>query len=196
MLSGLLVDIILVGYNLSQPENVTLRPHWRELESLRGLTERIRFHTDILYINNMDYRGAATNVDAKLLSRFICNWSKMVCSGGHDPKSTVHNRMYSIGMCEYQYDFRDLNNFFELAAEDRLLERTLHNNPSADTQQLIDSNYFKKIDLELPWIDGLCHIHSLWQDYCTTEWNSSKPISENIYSVTQQEMALAAYLNQ
>ena len=101
MLSGLLVDIILVGYNLSQPENVTLRPNWRQLESLRGLTERIRFHTDILYINNMDYRGAATNVDAKLLSRFICNWSKMVCAGGYDPKVTVHNRMYSIGMSEY-----------------------------------------------------------------------------------------------
>lgn len=194
-LSGLLVDIVLVGYDLNKPENVTIRPHWRLLESLRGLGENGRFHTNILYINNMDYMGAATNVDSSVLSKFLCHWSKMVCAGGYDPKLTVQSQVYSIGMSEYQYDFRDLNEFFKLSAEEILLDRTLNSNPSADTQELVDTNYFKKIDIDLPWIDGLCHIKSLWESYCTAEWDSSKPISENAYSVSQQEMGLAAYLN-
>lgn len=194
-LSGLLVDIVLVGYDLNKPEDVTIRPHWRLLESLRGLGENRRFHTNILYINNMDYMGAATNVDSRVLSRFLCHWSKMVCAGGYDPKSTVQSHVYSIGMSEYQYDFRDLNEFFKLSAEESLLDRTLNSNPSADTQELVDTNYFKKIDINLPWVDGLCHIKSLWESYCTAEWDPSKPISENIYSVSRQELALAAYLN-
>lgn len=194
-LSGLLVDIVLVGYDLNKPENVTIRPHWRLLESLRGLGENGRFHTNILYINNMDYMGAATNVDSSVLSKFLCHWSKMLCAGGYDPKLTVQSQVYSIGMTEYQYDFRDLNEFFKLSAEEILLDRTLNYNPSADTQELVDTNYFKKIDIDLPWIDGLCHIKSLWESYCTAEWDSSKPVSTNTYSVSQQEMGLAAYLN-
>lgn len=194
-LSGLLVDIVLVGYDLNKPENVTIRPHWRLLESLRGLGENGRFHTNILYINNMDYMGAATNVDSSVLSKFLCHWSKMVCAGGYDPKATVQSHVYSIGMSEYQYDFRDLNEFFKLSAEEILLDRTLNSNPSEDTQELVDTNYFKKIDIDLPWIDGLCHIKSQWETYSTAEWDSSKLISANAYSVSQQEMGLAAYLN-
>ena len=194
-LSGLQVDIILLGYDLNKPGDVTRRPHWRLLESIRGLGEVARFHTNILYINNMDYMGAATNVDARILSKFLCHWSKMICSSGFDPKSTVHSRVYAIGMSEHQYDFRDLNEFFKLSAEERLLERTLYNAPSLDTQELLDKNYYKKIDLDLPWLDGLCHIQSLWNLYCTTQWDSSKPISENGYFVAQQELKLASFLN-
>ena len=194
-LSGLQVDIVLVGYDLNKPEDVTIRPHWRLLESIRGLGVGSRFHTNILYINNMDYMGAATNVDSRVLSRFLCLWSKMVCAGGFDPKATVQSHVYSIGMSEHQYDFRDLNEFFKLSAEERLLDRTLNNTPSADTQELLDTNYFKKIELDTPWLDGLCHIQSIWNQYCTSKWDPSKPICDNDYSVSRQELALAAYLN-
>ena len=195
MLSGLQVDIVLLGYDISKPENVTIRPQWKLLESIRGLGEGSRFHTNILYINNMDYMGAATNVDSRVLSKFLCHWSKMVCAGGYDPKATIQSHVYSIGMSEHQYDFRDLNEFFKLSAEERLLDRTLNDTPSADTQELLDTNYFKKIDLDLPWLDGLCHIQSSWHSYCTSQWDPSKPLSENCYSISQQELSLASYLN-
>ena len=194
-LGGLLVDIVLLGYDLNKPGDVTIRPHWRILESIRGLGEGARFHTNILYVNNMDYMGAATNIDSHILSRFLSHWSKMVCSGGFDPKATVHSHVYSIGMSEHQYDFRDLNEFFKLSAEERLLDRTLNNSPSSDTLELIDTNYFKKIDLNIPWLDGLCSIQSSWNQYCTTLWDSSKYLCENEYSVSQQELKLASYLN-
>ena len=194
-LGGLFVDVILLGYNLNEPGDVTIRPHWRILESIRGLGEGGPFHTNILYVNNMDYMGAATNVDSRILSRFLCHWSKMVCSGGFDPKATIHSHVYSIGISEHQYDFRDLNEFFKLSAEERLLERTLNNTPSSDTQELIDCNYFKKIDLAIPWLDGLCSIQSLWNQYCTAQWDPAKPVCENEYSVSQQELTLASYLN-
>ena len=195
MLSGLQVDIVLLGYNLNKPEDVTIRPHWRLLESIRGLGEGSRFHTNILYINNMDYMGAATNVDSRVLSKFLCHWSKMVCAGGYDPKATIQSHVYSIGMSEHQYDFRDLNDFFKLSAEERLLDRTLNDIPSADTQELLDTNYFKKIDLDIPWLDGLCHIQSSWASYCTSQWDPAKPLSENCYSISKQELSLASYLN-
>ena len=194
-LSGLQVDIILLGYDINKPENVTRRPDWKLLQSIRGLGEGARFHTNILYINNMDYKGAATNVDSHILSIILSHWSKMVCSGGLDPKSTIHSHVYSIGMSEHQYDFHDLNEFFKLSAEERLLERTLNNTPSSDTQELIDLKYYNKIDLDIPWLDGLCSIQSLWNQYCTVQWNPSKPVCENEYSVSQQELTLSSYLN-
>lgn len=194
-LGGLLVDIVLVGYDLTKSEDVTLRPHWRVLESLKGLTVQNRFHTNILYINNIDYKGAATNVDSRILGKFLCNWSKMVCSGNYDPKATVTSKVYSIGMSEYQYDFRDLNDFFKFSAEERLLDRTLNSIPSPDTQALLDFNYYKKIDLNLPWIDGLCTIQDSWSTYCSTEWNPSMPLADNPYSLARQEQEIASYLN-
>ena len=194
-LGGLLVDVVLVGYDLNKPEDVTQRPHWRVLESLRGLGVQHRFHTNILYLNNMDYMGAATNVDSQLLGRFLCNWSKMVSSGGHDPKATVNSKVYSIGMSEYQYDFRDLNDFFKLSAEERLLDRTLNSEPSPATRTLLNYNYYKKIDLSLPWLDGLCAIQDSWNSYCSTPWNPSRTLADNPYSVSRQEQEIASYLN-
>ena len=194
-LGGLQVDVVLVGYDLSKPEDVTQRPHWRVLESLRGLGVPNRFHTNILYLNNMDYMGAATNVDAELLGRFLCHWSKMVSSGGHDPKTTVNSKVYSIGLSEYQYDFRVLNDFFELSAEERLLDRTLNNAPSSATQTLLNYNYYKKIDLSLPWLDGLCAIQDAWGQYCSTPWDPTKRVADNPYSVSRQEQEIASYLN-
>ncbi len=194
-MGGLQVDIVLVGYNLKKSEDVTLRPHWRILESLRGLGIQSKFHTNILYINNMDYMGAATNVDSRILGKFLCHWSKMVCSGGYDPKATVNSKVYSIGMSEHQYDFRDLNDFFKLSAEERLLDRTLYSEPSSDTQALLNLNYYKKIDLGLPWIDGLCTIQETWNAYCSMGWDSSKPLADNPYSLSRQEQEIASYLN-
>lgn len=193
-LSGLQVDIILLGYDLNKPEDVTIRPHWKLLESIHGLGKAGSFHTDILYINNMDYMGAATNVDSRILSKFLCHWSKVVSSGSI-AKATVHSHVYSIGMSEHQYDFRDLNEFFKLSAEERLLDRMLNDSPSPDTQALLDANYFRKIDLDIPWLDGLCHIHSSWENYCSAQWNPSHPLCENDYSVIRQELRLASYLN-
>lgn len=195
-LCGIQVDIVVVGYDLNKSDDVTLRPHWRVLESLRTLCVKNRFHTNILYINNMDYMGAATNVDSRVLGKFLCHWSKMVCSGGYDPKATVHSKVYSIGLSEYQYDFRDLNDFFKLSAEERLLDRTLYGQPSSDTQALLDYNYYKKIDLGLPWIDGLCSVQDAWSAYCSTEWDPSRSLADNPYSLSRQEQEIAAYLNQ
>ena len=192
---GLQVDIVLLGYDLNKVGDVTIRPHWRILESLRGLEVTSRFHTNILYINNMDYSGAATNVDSHVLGKFLCHWSKMVCAGGYDPKATVRSNVYSIGMSEHQYDFRDLNEFFKLSAEEKLLDRKLNHEPSSDTKELLDYNYYKKIDLDFYWIDGLCSIQSEWDSYCSTEWDSSKPLSSNSYSVSLHEQELASYLN-
>lgn len=191
---GLLIDIVLLGYNLQKSSDVTLRPHWNILKSIRGLGNQGQFNTNILYINNMDYSGAATNVDARILCKFLCNWSKMVCSNSN-PRTFVQNRVYSIGMSEHQYDFRDLNEFFSLAAEERLLERTLNNAPSSDTQALLDTNYYKKINLDHRWIDGLCKIQSDWESYSSTEWDPSVPLASNAYSLSRQEQELASYLN-
>lgn len=142
----------------------------------------------------MDYNGAATNVDARTLCKFLCNWSKMVCAN-NNPKAFVQNKVYSIGMSEHQYDFRDLNEFFTLAAEERLLDRTLNSDPSSDTQKLLYTNYYKKIDLTNRWIDGICKIQSDWESYCATEWNTSVPLASNAYSLSRQEHELASYLN-
>lgn len=194
VLMGLQIDIVLLGYNLQKSSDVTLRPHWNILKSIRGLGNQGQFNTNILYINNMDYSGAATNVDARILCKFLCNWSKMVCSDGN-PRAFVQNRVYSIGMSEHQYDFRDLNEFFTLAAEERLLDRTLNSTPSADTQKLLDTSYYKRIDLSNRWIDGICKIQTDWESYCATEWNPSVPLSSNAYSLSRQEHELASYLN-
>ena len=194
-LSGLDVDVVLLGYDLSKPENVTIRPHWRSLESLRGIGEAGIFRTNILYLNNMGYDGAATNIDARMLGKFLCHWSKIVCEGGFNLRANAQSHVYSIGMSEYQYDFRDLNEFFELSAEEILLNRTLNAKPSSDTQELLDTNYFKKINLDLPWLDGLCEMQSIWDSYCSSGWDAGLALHENTYSVSQQELRLASYLN-
>ena len=193
---GLQIDIVIVGYDLNSPNDVTIRPDWKRLKSLKGLgCNNPRFNTNILYINNMDYAGAATNIDSKVLSKFLCHWSK-IKSSGNALIGVSQSTIYSIGMSEHQYDFRDLNDFFKLAAEEKLLDRTLNSEPSPATQTLIDKNYYKQIDLSLEWIDGLCRIQFLWDTYCTTEWKPSQPLDQQSYSVSRQEHKLAKYLNQ
>lgn len=193
---GLQTDVVIVGYDLKYPNDVTKRPHWKHLKSLKGIgCNNFRFNTNVLYINNMDYVGAATNINSKLLSRFLCHWSK-IKSSGIALTGVSQSSIYSIGMSEHQYDFRDLNDFFKLAAEEKLLERTLNSTPSLATQERIDTNYYKQIDLSLDWIDGLYSIKSIWDSYCSTTWNPSQPLSQQNYSVARQEQELATYLNQ
>ena len=193
-LSGLLLDIVLLGYDIKQPSDVTIRPRWQNLKAFQGI-ENGRFQTDVLYINNMDYDGAATNIDAKLLGRFLSHWSKMTCSGGVNPKQAIRSNHYAIGMAERQYNFEDLAPFFKLAAEERILDRALHDNPSASTQRMTDTKYYKDIDIQVPWIDGLCHIQKEWDNYCEYKYDYNTSASEQLYALSVQEQKLVLYLN-
>ena len=47
-LCGIQVDSVLIGYDLKRSDDVTQRPHWRVLESLRGLAVQNHFHKNIL----------------------------------------------------------------------------------------------------------------------------------------------------
>lgn len=193
-LSGLSIDLVLVGYNLSFPDNVTLAPNWKNLRSIVGI-ENGRFPTDVLYINNMDYDGAATNVNARLLGRFLSHWAKMVSGGDVNPKQTVQTNHYAIGMAERQYNFEDLAPFFKLAAEERILDRALHDNPSVSTQKMLDTKYYNQIRLNEPWIDGLCSIKSAWEAYCTYIFDYEKELEAQQYALSVQQQQLQQYLN-
>ena len=154
-LSNVSVDLVLLGYNPVVSDDVTVRPNWRHIKSTLGIGANSSFNTNVLYINNMDYKGGATNIDSKLLARFLCHWSKMVSAGGCNPKLGVSAKTYSIGLAEYQYNFEDLVDFFKLSAEERILDRTLNWSPSHATEELCKFGWFKDIDLSLPWLDGL-----------------------------------------
>ena len=193
-LSGLSIDLVLIGYNLSLPDDVTLTPNWKNLRSIVGI-ENGRFPTDVLYINNMDYDGAATNVGAQLLGRFLSHWAKMVGGGDINPKQTVQTNHYAIGMAERQYNFEDLAPFFKLAAEERILDRALHDAPSAATQHMLDTKYYTQIRLDEPWIDGLCNIKSAWEAYCTYTFDYEKDKEVQPYALSVQQQQLQQYLN-
>lgn len=188
---GIYADIVLLGYDINHSDDVTKRPHWRMLELIKGLKIPSAVSTKILYINNIDYTGAATNADKELLGRFLCHWSKMVSAGGIN---TINSACYSIGLSEYQYKLSDLDEFFNCSAEEIRLKRKIDANPSNDTQKLIDSNDFTKIDLDYHWLDGLNTIKGEWESYCTDKWDWDKSIDENPYSLTRQEYKLASYL--
>lgn len=193
-LSGLWIDIVLLGYDINQPNDVTNRPSWQTLKAFQGI-ENGRFQTDVLYINNMDYDGAATNIDAKLLGRFLSHWSKMTCSSGSNPKQAIRSNHYAIGMAERQYNFEDIAPFFQLAAEERILDRSLYDNPSKSTQRMMDNKYFRDIDIHVPWIDGLCHVHEAWNKYCEYKYDYQISAFEQPYALSVQEQKLVLYLN-
>lgn len=193
-LSGLSIDLVLMGYNLSLPDDVTLAPNWKNLRSVVGI-ENGRFPADVLYINNMDYDGAATNVNAQLLGRFLSHWAKMVSGGDINPKQTVLTNHYAIGMAERQYNFEDLVPFFKLAAEERILDRALHDAPALPTQKMLEEKYYKFIDLGKPWIDGLCSIRDEWKNYCTHQYDYNKNVNSQSYSLSKHQQQLALYIN-
>lgn len=193
-LNNLCVDLVLIGYDLSDCENVTKIPDWKILRQLENVEKGGRFTTDVLYINNMDYDGAATNLDTKLLGRFISHWSTMISSGGTNPKPGFRSDYYAIGLAERQYNFEDLVPFFRLAAEERILDKTLHN-PWDATRVMMDTNYYARILLDKPWISGLCDIRDEWKEYCTYEFKYDKIIEEQPHSLSVQIRKLSSYFN-
>lgn len=194
-LSNVSVDLVLLGYDPLKSDDVTIRPNWRHIKNTLGIGENSSFNTNVLYINNMDYKGGATNIDAKLLARFLCHWSKMVSSGGYNPKIGVSSKAYSIGLAEYQYNFEDLVEFFKLSAEERLLDRTLNSLPSFATEKLCEFGWFKDVDLLLPWLDGLVNIKERWCEYCNTEYDYALPSQNQGYTLQSQKKSVIEYLN-
>lgn len=193
-LANVSVDLVLLGYDPSKSDDVTIRPNWRNIKSVLGIGSNSAFYTNILYLNNMDYKGRATNIDTKLLARFLCLWSKMVSSGDSQPKIGI-SHTYSIGLAEYQYNFEDLAEFFKLSAEERILDRTLNASPSSATENLCKSGLYKYIDLQLPWLDGLLQIKERWDSYCNTEYDYSRPSQDQGHTLQSQKKILAEYLN-
>lgn len=194
-LSNVSVDLVLLGYDPSRPADVTIRPNWRHIKNTLGIGVNSSFNTNILYINNRDSKGGATNVDAKLLARFLCHWSKMVSSGECSPKIGVSSKVYSIGLAEYQYNFEDLVGFFELSAEERILDRTLNSSPAPATEKLCESGYFKDFDLHLPWLDGLVEVKKRWNSYCDSEYDYACPSQDQGHTLQVQKKILIEYLN-
>lgn len=193
-LSGMSIDVVLIGYDLERFDDVCVRPHWQVLRGLGDIRNGAKYQTNVLYINNMDYDGAATNLGPKLMGRLLSHWSTMISSGGVDPKQGVNSGYYAVGLAERQYDFEDLVSYFHWAAEERILDVALHRLLPA-TSGMVDMNYFDRIKLDRPWISGLCDIVRGWRAYCGSEFDYGKPASEQPYSLAVQERELAAWLN-
>ena len=193
-LNNLFVDLVLIGYDLSDCENVAKTPNWKQLRQIESLEKGGRFATDVLYINNMDYDGAATNIDSKLLGRFLSHWSTMISCGGANPKQGVQSGYYAIGLAERQYNFEDLVFYFKLAAEERILDQALHN-PLDATRVMMDTKYYKRILLDKPWISGLCGIRDQWKEYCSYDFNYNKKIEEQPYALSVQIRRLSSFFN-
>lgn len=194
-LSNVFIDLVLLGYYPSASNDVTIRPNWRHIKSALGIGASSLFNTNVLYINNMDYKGKATNIDAKLLARFLCLWSKMVSAGVPNPKFGVSSKTYSIGLAEYQYNFEDLAEFFKLSAEEQILNRSLNAIPSDATEEKCKFGWYQDIDLSLPWLDGLSAIKERWNAYCGTEYNYSDSSKNQLSSLQGQKKYLIEYLN-
>ncbi len=186
------VDIALIAYDLTNPHDVILRPHWRILKKVKGLLDRNHLKLNLLHINNMDYNGASTNVGDKLLGRFLGHWEKMVDAGC---KRTIRSDVYAIGLAEYQYNFEDIVEFFQLDVERAVIERKLNADPSSATQAILEKKRCSEIDLKLPWLDGLKAIKSIWNTYCETKYDFTKPTKEQVYCLEKQKNQIVSYLN-
>ena len=183
------IDIVLVAYELSKEHDVTLRPHWRILKRVKGLLDSNHLKVNLLYINNMDYGGAATNIDDKLLGRFLGHWAIMADAGCRN------SGVYSIGLAEYQYDLADLEEYFELDVERAIVERKLNVQPSLATQTLLDKKRCFDIDLKLPWLDGLKAIKTTWKTYCETKYDFALPSESHVYCLEKQKKHIVSYLH-
>ena len=186
------IDIVLIAYDLSNKNDVALRPHWRILKKVKELLDRNRLKAKLLYINNMDYGGASTNIGDKLLGRFLSHWEEMANAGC---RGTITHDVYSIGLAEYQYNFGDLENYFKLDVERALLERKLNAQPSPATQVLLDKKRCFDIDLTIPWLDGLKTIKHTWKVYCDTKYDFSLPSRDQVYCLEKQKKHIVSYLH-
>lgn len=186
------IDVELIAYDFSHTHDVTLRPHWRILKKVKGLLDRTHLKAKLLYVNNMDYSGAATYLSDKLLGRLLGHWAQMADAGC---RSTINSDVYSIGLAEYQYNLEDLEDYFKLDVERALLERKLYAQPSSATQVLLDKKRCFDIDLNLPWLDGLKAIKSLWSTYCDTKYDFAIPSGNHIYCLEKQKKHIVSYLH-
>lgn len=186
------IDIALIAYDLPNKHDVVLRPYWRILKKVKGLLDRTHLKAKLLYINNMDYSGAATYIGDKLLGRFLSHWGQMADTGC---RSTIISDVYSIGIAEYQYNLDDLIEYFELDTERALLERKLNALPSSATQALLDKKRCFDIDLNLPWLDGLKAIKNTWNSYCDTKYDFAIPSGNHVYCLEKQKKHIVSYLH-
>lgn len=186
------VDVVLIGYDLTRKNDVTLRPHWRILKKVKGHLDRHHLQVNLLYVNNMDYCGAATYIGDKLLGRFLGHWEMMIDAGC---RNIINSGVYSVGLAEYQYNFEDLAEYFELDTERALIERKLNASPSPATQVLLDKKRCFDIDIKQPWLDGLRTIKSIWETYCETKYDFAKATEDNVYCLEKQRKRIVAYLN-
>lgn len=186
------IDIVLIAYDLLKENDVALRPSWRILKDVKGLLDRNHSRVNLLYINNMDYCGAATNIGDKLLGRFLGHWGIMADAGC---RIIFNNGVYSIGLAEYQYNFEDLETYFELDAERALIERKLNAQPSSATLELLDKKRCFDIDLKLLWLDGLKAIEDTWNTYCDTKYDFAIPLKNHVYCLERQKKHIVSYLH-
>ena len=187
------VDIVLIAYDLPNKHDVALRPHWRILKKVKGLLDRNHLKdTKLLYINNMDYGGAATYIGDKLLGRFLGHWGQISDAGC---RGVINSDVYSIGLAEYQYNFDDLEDYFKFDVERALLERKLNAQPSPDTQALLDKKRCFDIDTKLPWLDGLKAIKNAWSIYCDARYDFSKQSWNHVYCLEKQKKHIVSYLH-
>ena len=110
-------------------------------------------------------------------------------------RSTINSDVYSIGLAEYQYNFEDLKEYFELDTERTLLERKLNAQPSPATLALLNKKRCFDIDTKLPWLDGLKAIKSLWSTYCDTKYDFAIPSDNHIYCLEKQKKHIVSYLH-
>lgn len=186
------IDITLIAYDLHNKHDVALRPDWRIQKKVKGLLDRNHLKVKLLYINNMDYGGAATYIDEKLLGRFLGLWGQISDAGC---SSTINCDVYSIGLAEYQYNFEDLEDYFKLDVERALLERKLNAQPSPATQTLLDKKRCFDIDTKLPWLDGLKAIKKSWSIYCDANYDFSIPSGSQVYCLEKQKKHIVSYLH-
>ena len=186
------IDVALIAYDLPNKHDVALRPDWRILKKVKGLLDRNQLKAKLLYINNMDYGGAATYIGDKLLGRFLGLWGQISDAGC---RSTINCDVYSIGLAEYQYNFEDLEDYFKLDVERALLERKLNAQPSPATQALLDKKRSFDIDTKLPWLDGLKAIKNTWSVYCDAKYDFSIPSGSQVYCLEKQKKHIVSYLH-
>lgn len=186
------IDVALIAYDLHNKHDVTLRPDWRILKKVKGLLDRNQLKAKLLYINNMDYGGAATYIGDKLLGRLLGLWGQISDAGC---RSIINCDVYSIGLAEYQYDFEDLEDYFKLDVERALLERKLNAQPSPATQALLDKKRCFDIDTKLPWLDGLKAIKNIWSVYCDAKYDFSIPSGNQVYCLEKQKKHIVSYLH-
>jgi hypothetical protein len=192
--SGITVELILIGYDLNNYQDVTKRPDFEVLQELYHIGANQCFTTHIVYVNNMDYKGAATNINSQLLGRLLFQFSNLI-SDSQNPITTVKTSAYCFGIAEYQYKFDDIEQFFRLSAEERNINHSLNSQPAPAVQEMLDKGHYSCIDLNKPWLNGFNKIKEIWQPYFN-DYGEEKLPKELSHCLDKQEKEIKDYLQQ